>query len=155
VISIIATGELFVGYGVRSIGAVITEIINEAKEEIQIMAYLITSMDFIDLLVSAAERGVSVNVIVNNLQEQPENIKKSLQHATENFLYFTVKEFCKKQRGSLHAKVIVVDRQKAVIGSANFTKQGIEAGNHEIAVLLQGNKAEKVAELIDCTVKSL
>jgi len=37
-INIIATGELFVGYGVRSIGAVITEIIREAGHEIQIMA---------------------------------------------------------------------------------------------------------------------
>jgi len=152
-INIIATGELFVGYGVRSIGAVITDIIQEAGHEIQIMAYLITSPDFVDLLVSAAARGVSVTVVINNMQEQPQGIREKLLYATRKFNYFVVSEFCQKHKGSLHAKVIVVDRQKAVIGSANFTKQGIESGNHEIAVLIHGSEAEKVASLIDRAAK--
>ncbi len=152
-INIIATGELFVGYGVRSIGAVITEIIREARCEIQIMAYLITSPDFVDLLVSAAERGVSVTVVINDMQEQPQEIREKLLYAARKFNYFVVSEFCQKYKGSLHAKVIVVDRQKAVIGSANFTKHGIESGNHEIAVLVYGSEVEKVARLIDRAVK--
>lgn len=105
------------------------------------------------MLVSAAERGVSVTVVINNMQEQPQEIREKLLYAARKFNYFVVSEFCQKHKGSLHAKVIVVDRQKAVIGSANFTKQGIESGNHEIAVLIHGSEAEKVARLIDRAAK--
>lgn len=146
---ILATGELFTGYGVRSIGVVIGELIRSAKNEIQVMAYLITSPDFIDLLVEAAEKGIKTTVIINSLSEQPVNIRNKLENATGRFSYFRVKEFCTKSKGSLHAKVIVVDREKAIVGSANFTRSGIASGNHEIAVLIQSKEAEKLAGLID------
>jgi cardiolipin synthase len=48
----------------------------------------------------------------------------------------------------LHAKVIVVDRNKAVIGSANFSWNGMY-GNYEIGLLLKGQHAWKLAKVID------
>lgn len=148
-IEILGTGELFTGYGVRSIGVVIGELVRSAKNEIQVMAYLITSPDFIDLLVEAAEKGIKITAIINSLSEQPVNIKNKLENATGRFPYFRVREFSAKNKGNLHAKVIVVDREKAIVGSANFTRSGIASGNHEIAVLVRGKEAEKLAGLID------
>ena len=48
----------------------------------------------------------------------------------------------------LHAKVIVVDRKGAVIGSANFSWGGMVA-NYEVGVLIDGYEAWKMAKLID------
>lgn len=147
---ILATGELFTGYGTRSIGVVTEELIRSAKDEIQVMAYLITSLDFVKLLVSTAEKGIKVVVVVNSLQEQPEAVRKMLGEAKKRHEHFQVKEFCRRGKGSLHAKAIVADREKAIVGSANFTRAGMAGGNHEIAVLLDGRDAELLARLADC-----
>ncbi|HXG23887.1 MAG TPA: phospholipase D-like domain-containing protein [Chthonomonadales bacterium] len=50
--------------------------------------------------------------------------------------------------GLLHAKVIVIDRRQAIVGSANLTAGGL-GKNHEIAVLVEGEVAWEIASLID------
>jgi phosphatidylserine/phosphatidylglycerophosphate/cardiolipin synthase-like enzyme len=48
----------------------------------------------------------------------------------------------------VHGKVIVVDRKKAVIGSANFTWSGMY-GNYEIGVMVYDRQDWKLAKVID------
>jgi phosphatidylserine/phosphatidylglycerophosphate/cardiolipin synthase-like enzyme len=49
----------------------------------------------------------------------------------------------------LHAKVLVVDRKKAIVGSANFSWGGMYS-NYEVGLLIEGEPAWKLAEIIDC-----
>lgn len=147
--SILTTGELFTGCGTRSIGVVIEELIHSARDEIQVLAYRITSQDFVNLLTTAAEKGIKVTVVIDSLVDQPDTVKTALEKAENKFKHFKVKEFCIKGKGSLHAKAIIIDREKAIVGSANFTRSGIASGNHEIAVLIEGRNAELLAKLAD------
>ena len=48
----------------------------------------------------------------------------------------------------LHAKVIVVDRRKAIIGSSNLSRRGFLT-NYELALLLEGSTATTVASVVD------
>jgi cardiolipin synthase len=148
-IEILVTGEELLGRGIRSIGTVINELIGAARDEIHIAAYLITSPDFIDLLVRAACRGVKVYILLNSLEEQPAAVREKLFEATKNYRHFAVKEFCKINKGTLHAKTVVVDRSRAIVGSANFTRAGMTAGNYEIAVFITGKEAAIIAKLIE------
>lgn len=52
------------------------------------------------------------------------------------------------QKQMLHAKVVVVDRKKAVLGSANFSWGGM-AAHYEIGVLLEGDEAWTLSKLVD------
>lgn len=56
--------------------------------------------------------------------------------------------FCDPAGRQLHAKVLVSDRKKALVGSANFSWGGMIA-NYEIGIMLEGDAAWKMAEIID------
>ena len=49
---------------------------------------------------------------------------------------------------TLHAKVIVADRKKAILGSANFSWGGMSS-HYEIGVLVEGKDARTLSELVD------
>jgi len=49
---------------------------------------------------------------------------------------------------TLHAKVIVADRKKAILGSANFSWGGMSS-HYEIGVLIEGKDARTLSELVD------
>ncbi|WAM36583.1 phosphatidylserine/phosphatidylglycerophosphate/cardiolipin synthase family protein [Caldicellulosiruptor acetigenus] len=148
-IEILVTGEKLVGKGIRSLGTVIEELIVSATDEIHVAAYLITSTTLVDLLAGAAGRGIRVYVVVNDLGEQPAGVREKLLAAVKKFEHFTVREFSRRNKGVLHAKVLVVDRNKAVVGSANFTYSGMTEGNYEIAVLLEGREAAIIARIVE------
>ena len=53
----------------------------------------------------------------------------------------------------LHAKVVVADRLRAIVGSANLTAHGLLLA-HELAVLLEGPAADDIAARIDLLARS-
>ena len=53
---------------------------------------------------------------------------------------------------ALHAKLIAADRHTAVVGSANFSHNGL-IENHEIALLVKGKAARSLCAAVDSLVK--
>ena len=54
---------------------------------------------------------------------------------------------------NLHAKVVVVDRAQALIGSANFSERGL-ANNYELGMVVSGSDAVEVARPLDILISS-
>ncbi len=107
------------GGGVGSVQSSIEGMLGKATREIQIAVYEITDYDgFLQLLRSCLARGVHVIFCPDRVTED------------------------------LHAKVIVVDHNAALVGSANMTWKGL-VGNHELAVLVSGEVASRVGMLLD------
>ena len=52
----------------------------------------------------------------------------------------------------LHAKVVVADRTRALVGSANLSRHGLII-NHELAVVIEGPPAGEVARTIDLLMR--
>lgn len=149
-IQILATGPEFLKEGIRGTGPVIEEMIKNSEKEIQIMAYVISlhASKFLDLLDDALKREVSITIILNKLGEQDEKIKTKIKKMKRQYVKLKVIDFTDTDGGDLHAKVIVVDRKKAVIGSANFSWHGM-SHNYEIGVQLEGDSAWKLGKIID------
>jgi phosphatidylserine/phosphatidylglycerophosphate/cardiolipin synthase-like enzyme len=149
-IEVLATGPEFLGRDIRGIEPVIEEIIQEAKSEIQLVAYVFTSNAFhiLQLLEEAAERGVKVTIIINNLESQEKKVIAKMKSLTRKYRHFKVFDFMHIKKKQLHAKVVITDRKKAVVGSANFSWSGMY-GNHEIGLLIKGENAWKLAKVID------
>jgi cardiolipin synthase len=149
-IQILATGPELVREGLRGIEPVMQEIILGANKEIQIVGYVFTPQanHMLMLVRQAAEKGISVTFVVNNFDSQNERIKSELLQLRKNYPRVKVVDFHDREGRQLHAKVVVADRKSAVIGSANFSWGGMVA-NYEIGVLIVGDAAWKLAQVID------
>lgn len=149
-VEILATGPELIRKGIRGIEPVMEEIIMQACKEIQIMAYLFTSnaLHILDLIENAARRGIKISIVVNELQSQDPTITLKLRRMTEDFPHVRVFDFTDPKKKQLHAKIIVVDRKKAVVGSANFSWGGMYS-NYEVGLLIEGPSAWKLAEIVD------
>lgn len=148
-ITLLATGEHLVGKGVRAFNSVLEEILRSATREIQIAVYRMdaSATPMLDILEDAARRGVRVLIILSAVDEQPENIRKRLLRPG-GLSGIRVVDFRSKKGDLLHAKTIVVDRQRAIIGSANLTWGGL-VRNYEIGVLMEGPEVWEIARLLD------
>lgn len=129
----VATGEKWIEYGVRSFQSIIHELISKASNELVMTVYVLTSMDIVDDLRNALERGVRVEIYLYSGEMQNENdaVRSILQFEDEyNYLrLYRIKD------DMLHAKVLVVDGSKVLSGSANFTFSGMTK-NYELGFLV-------------------
>jgi cardiolipin synthase len=148
-ITLLATGLEMLDPSIRSIDSAVQELICEAKDEILIVAYVLTgaASGIIDRLRGSAERGVRITVLIDSLERQEgaviEKLKLLARHPNVQVLSFS-----DPRGGHLHAKAIVADRRRAVIGSANLSWGGMVA-NYEVGVLIEGETAWKLAKVID------
>jgi cardiolipin synthase len=103
-----------------------------------------------DGIEQAVATGVRTRLIVDRFDGQEPAVRQRLQHLAGQFpAILTIHDFAGGSgRSHLHAKALVVDRRKAVIGSANLTFHGMMTA-HELAVVIEGPAAEAIAGRID------
>jgi len=149
-VEILGTGSEFMKQGIRGTEPVIEEVIMQASKEIQILAYIFTAkaIHILRLVEQAAKRGLKITIIVNDLQVQDQTIKYQLEKMEATFPHVQVLNFTDNTKRQLHAKIVVADREKAVIGSANFSWGGMYS-NYEVGLLIEGEPAWKIAQLVD------
>ncbi len=148
-VQIVGTGPDFVGQGVRSVEPVLEELIRGSRQEIHLAAYLFTpeATGLIDLLSAAANRGVKQTIVVNRLSTQDSEVRSRLTKLVMNSSDVNLRDYSPK-KSQLHAKVLVADRSRALIGSANFTWGGM-VSNYELGLYVEGELCWKLAHLID------
>ncbi len=155
-VKVLATGSEFLKKGVRSFEPVIEEMLTSAKQEIQIISYVLTksAKRFIRLIQDAAKRGVRVTLILDSGEVRSREVRRWLETTDKNYEGVDVLSFSDARGSRLHAKVLVVDRSRAVIGSANLSWGGM-VGNYEIGVLVEGDPAWKISQLADSLAQSI
>lgn len=150
-VSIVVTGLAWMGGGIRSVESAIEDMLTNASDEIQVAAYMITrgAREFLRLVQNCLYRGVRVTMIVNRLETQPEEIRAVIKDMTRQFHHFILLDFNPKdEQEYLHAKIMVADRSTALVGSPNLSWRGLVL-NHELAVVITGPSAAKIAGLLD------
>jgi len=149
-IEILATGPELLKKGIRGIEPVMEELIADAVSEVQILVYVFTpqAIHVLNLIRKAAERGVRVTMVVNSLESQHEEIRRELGLLASRYPHMKIISFMGSGNRQLHAKIIVADRKKAVVGSANFSWGGMYA-NYEVGLLVEGEIAWKLADIVD------
>lgn len=129
----VATGERWIGYGVRSFQSVIHDLISMASEELVMTVYILTNMDIVNDIKNALERGVGVEIYLYSEEAQEENeAVRSIMQLKNEYRYLRIYWIENKM---LHAKVLVADGSKVVSGSANFTTGGM-VKNYELGFLV-------------------
>lgn len=153
-VDVVVTGLGWVGAGVRSIDGVLREMVRSARSSLDITVYSLTDGAAIvfEEIEAALGIGVKVRLVVNDLGDQRNAARNRLRTLLDRFPgQFHVWNFPRQpdaEKAGLHAKVIVVDRRKALVGSANLSFLGL-AGSHELGVSVDGPAAERVALCVD------
>jgi len=104
--------------------SLILDAISSARETIRVQAYSFTARPIAQALIAAKQRGVDVAVIVDKSQKSERASVIDLLNEADIPLYV---DYC---CAIAHNKVIVIDNQKVVTGSYNFT-QSAETRNAE------------------------
>ena len=121
--------------GLQSSFSVITEIINSAKETLFITCYEFSSKDLTKLLLRAVERGVYIDLYIDDSSDSRiQRSANNLQTLSENGVRVVRRD---SSQSDNHTKAIIADSKTGIIGSANFTKSGMER-NIEIGLKLTG-----------------
>ena len=125
------------------------EMIGSAQSHIHLLAYSIreSALPLLDLLGQASARQVRLTLVINKLSQQPHAVRNRLK-LLEGQSGVEIADFDDPGGGQLHAKVLVVDRKRAVVGSANWSWGGLIA-NHEIGLMVEGDLAWTLADLIE------
>lgn len=150
-LEIAVTGTAWMGGGVGSVQSAIEELFDKAEAEIQIAVYEITggANKFLNKLRVCLAKGIRVTMIINRYHDKPLQIRNKLEFLANRFPHFEILDFQPRNKTEdLHAKIIVVDRNSALVGSANLTWKGL-VGNHELAVIVHQAVASKIAGLLD------
>lgn len=131
----VATGDNWVGYGVRSFRSIISELIKSANTEILMTAYLLTNRDIITEIETALKRGVNVTIYLYDDRKKITKTEavKSAFKLTEEFPYLFIKVVKNKV---LHAKILIVDGKKTLVGSANLTQPAM-LSNYELGFVVE------------------
>jgi phosphatidylserine/phosphatidylglycerophosphate/cardiolipin synthase-like enzyme len=151
-VSIAVTGLSWLGAGVPSVEQEMLALVRGARREIVLCAYSITNGAAVMLeeITDVVMQGVNATIVVNHLDDQPSSIQQYLKNAAQEANgRWHVFDFERRGRQTdLHAKLLIVDRAAALIGSANLSFHGM-VSNHEIAVVLRGPTAEAIAARVE------
>jgi phosphatidylserine/phosphatidylglycerophosphate/cardiolipin synthase-like enzyme len=145
------TGSSWMGGNVGSVDTALRELLSGARRELQIATYelRIDAKHLLDILEDRLEAGVAVTMVVNRLANKPFSVREYLQALVASHPYFRLYTFePPTEDEDLHAKLIVADRDRMIIGSANLSWRGL-VENHEIAVRIEGQEVASVASAVD------
>ncbi|MCL6441845.1 MAG: phospholipase [Alicyclobacillus sp.] len=106
------------------------DLIEHAKRQIDVNNYLLTDRQVAQALIAAAKRGVNVRVIAD---EHPYRDAKAVAQERAEFARTKVQlRFWSPSANSFdHAKYMVIDGNKAIVGSANADYSAMEGGRNQ------------------------
>lgn len=134
----------------RSIETGLHELFANARRRIVASAYSIGSAAF-DLpeawVANALSREVSILLVANRWNDQPRVATAPLERLARRDKRLEIWSWDGPEWHELHAKVVVADDRLALIGSSNWSGNGL-LRNHELAVLVEGEPARVAARLI-------
>ncbi len=112
-----------------------------AKESIYCLIYSLTDDEIIDALKQKADEGVHVFVVADSVATQDAEAK----------LGSNVHFFKRRQKGLMHNKLLAIDHEVCLIGSANFTRDSLSLHANLVmgivAPIVASNIEEKANDL--------
>lgn len=117
----------------KSITKRVIPLVNSAKKNIYIPAFLITHKELTTALINSHKRGVNVKIILDATNT-------SVRHSTVKELKNAgIPVKVENYAGKLHSKVIIIDAKYVITGSTNFSNSG-ENKNDENMIIIENPK---------------
>lgn len=111
--------------------------VQQARELIMVMAYYLTNVAVIDVLMRAVQRGVKVRLITDNVGDNSKLLEPLLQIVDEWWV--------DKRHAIMHNKVMVIDGRVVITGSFNFTENAEQRNAENLLILRSHVAADRYA----------
>lgn len=118
-------------------GKVIADLISRAAKSIYMQAYGITSDEITGALIAAHDRGVKVRVLLDKSNLRDKYSKMQVLKESE------IEVSIDKVSGIAHNKVIIIDEQKVITGSFNFTKSADSRNTENVIIVNDSRIADR------------
>jgi phosphatidylserine/phosphatidylglycerophosphate/cardiolipin synthase-like enzyme len=156
-VSIVTTGLGWLGGGAGAIERTLIQLIETAQRELVLAVYAMSAgpARVWEALERTIDGGVACTLVIDRLTSQNLVIRERLQALrTRHSSTFRLLDFVgETQSDHLHAKIVVADRRRALVGSANLTAHGMLLA-HELAVVVDGPTAEQIAARVEMLGRS-
>lgn len=129
--------------GTRLTLAVITDLIASAERELLLVSYAAHSdPNLVHALEVAHARGIDITLLLERPEDNPayESYRTPFESVAADRLRWPATE--RSTGAALHAKILVVDDEVALVGSANMTSRAMEQ-NLECGVMVRGHGAAR------------
>ena len=137
-VSVVWTGPESGVSSSRLTAAAVIELINAARSEILLVSYATHTEPQISAALSAAvARDVAVTLLAERHADNPSYSSAATPFPALDALRLHWPSSSRPPGAALHAKIIVVDDQVALVGSANLTSRAMES-NLECGILIRG-----------------
>ena len=137
-VSVVWTGPESGVSSSRLTAAAVIDLIGMARAEILLVSYATQTEPSIRAALSAAiARGVAITLLAERHEDNPSYTAAGTPFPGLNALRLHWPASSRPPGAALHAKIIVVDDQVALVGSANLTSRAMES-NLECGILIRG-----------------
>jgi cardiolipin synthase len=137
-VSVVWTGPESGVSSSRLTAAAVIDLINAARTEILLVSYATHNEPSIKAALSAATaRNVAVTLLAERHEDNSSYTAAGTPFSGLNVLRLHWPTSSRPPGAALHAKIIVVDDQVALVGSANLTSRAMES-NLECGILIRG-----------------
>lgn len=127
----------------QDLSRVDAELVDSARREIDLAAYVLTDRSFVDALTRAAQRGVRIRIYLH--PEQPPQSSADLFSFRRLAATPGVTLRFKGEGDLMHLKSYQVDRRRLRTGSANFSFSGLRRQDNDLVVI---ESVEAVARFV-------
>jgi len=134
----------------------ILDLIDTAQQEIRMVMFLFKMNEkrnnrparIVEALIRARKRGVRVEVLLET-SDHDDDLDKENRRVGRRLKQNGVKVFYDTRKTTTHAKLLVVDRRRVLVGSHNLTQAALKY-NHELSLLIDNERlAEQLIRYID------
>lgn len=147
-IQIVATGNKWIGYGIKPTSDAIKELIDHSHKSLLLTIFILTDNEILEQIVNALNRGVKVEIFIHNDRDFAKSIMDNIVDLQKRYPH--IKVFIVSE-DFMHAKVLISDKENVLIGSANLTRSGLSK-NYELGISL---KDRKIAYDLETIIKRL
>jgi phosphatidylserine/phosphatidylglycerophosphate/cardiolipin synthase-like enzyme len=137
--------------GLREIAStrdVARNVVTGALRELLVIGYSIRDPGLRALIIERGLAGVRVTVVGDRLDGGATGLWRDWPRQAGELIALEDVEALPDSPSRMHGKVLVADRQRMLIGSANFTSGGL-ARNLEFGVLVDGSAADDVCRQVE------
>jgi phosphatidylserine/phosphatidylglycerophosphate/cardiolipin synthase-like enzyme len=128
--------------GARRSDAVLRDLIASASHELVVLGYEVSDRDIITALAERASVGVSVDLLIDATQTPLARLAEAWPRGAGEARVWTTASADDGKPYRLHAKAVIADGRRCMVGSANLTYSGLHT-NLELGVLLEGPVAKR------------
>lgn len=138
--------------GARRSDSVLRELIRGSTEEIVVLGYEVSDVDIISALAERASLGASVDLLVDSVQTPVSRLIDVWPDGAGPARIWTTTNASNGRPYRLHAKAVISDQRRCMVGSANLTYSGLHT-NLELGVLIEGSFARRLRRYVSEMVR--